>query len=144
VPQSANNVVQEARNKDDTENIQRIDVATGKVLTNWHVAALLSWVSLDGKWATSYSGDVFFVPTGKLVTELKYVPSNTYAPRWNVDYGYLSSRMMAKQIPTYLVVGTFLLFGAFGYRVCRASWFGVIPVLGVLVSFTVWWLRELF
>jgi hypothetical protein len=53
VPGSSTMVVEEVRSG-DTEDIQRIDINSGKVLTKWHCAHLLSWISPDGVWATTY------------------------------------------------------------------------------------------
>jgi len=146
LPGSSDVIVQEHRSCcPDTEDIQRININTGKVLASSHVKGLLSWVSADGVWATRYdNGEILHLPSGKVVASLEYIASRNQVASWKPAPSYLVGRVLRKEVPFYVVCGLFLLLGAFGYELCRASRLALLPVLTAALWLTTWWVRELF
>ena len=142
VPGSATIVVQEECSG-DSENIQRVDINSGKVLSHWLYPHRLSWISQDGVWATTYDREAIHLPTQRVIGKLEYIPSTPRSISWNVDRGYLVRRVLRKETPTYLVIPLFLLLGALGFLLCRASKFGLLAYLASAVTLTIWWFREL-
>ena len=130
VPGSSTMVIEEVRSG-DTEDIQRIDINSGKVLTKWHCAHLLSWISPDGVWATTYYREAIYLPTQRVAGKLEYIPSTPRNTAWNVDYRYLAGRILKEEPPAYLVMIAFLLLGALGFLLCRSSKFSLSCILGV-------------
>lgn len=145
LPGSSTIVVQKKRNGNpDSEDIQRINISTGNVVSSSHVAALLSWVSPEGTWATSYSREIINVPTGKVISILTYVRPTGYVATWKVSYDYLTRRILVNQVPPYLMAAGFLLLGTLGYWLCRAHWLAVVPTATALLPLSIWLAQELF
>ena len=142
VPGSSTIVIEEIRSG-DTEDVQRIDISSGKILIRWHCTHLLSWISPDGVWATTYDREAIHLPTQRIVGKLEYVPARLHSVPWNVDYGYLAARVLKKEVPVYLVIALFLLLGGLGYLMCSVSNFSLLPYLGSAFTVSVWWFREL-
>jgi hypothetical protein len=143
VPGSATIVVEEQRSGDDTEDVVRIDLSSSKVLNRWHYPHLLSWISPDGVWATTYEREAIHLPTQRIVGKLEYVPATVRRVPWNVDYGYLAGRILKKEAPVYLVITLFLLLGGLGYLICSLARFSLVAYLASALTLTVWWFREL-
>jgi len=142
VPGSSTMVVEEVRSG-DTEDIQRIDINSGKVLTKWHCAHLLSWISPDGVWATTYYREAIYLPTQRVAGKLEYIPSTPRNTAWNVDYRYLAGRILREEPPAYLVMIAFLLLGALGFLLGRSSKFSLLAYFASALTLTIWWFREL-
>jgi hypothetical protein len=142
VPGSSTIVVEEARSG-DAEDVQRIDISSGKVLNRWHCPHLLSWISPDGVWATTYDREAIHLPTQRIVGKLEYVPATLHRVPWNVDSGTLAARILKKEAPVYLVITLFLLLGGLGHLICSVSKFSLLAYLASVLTLTVWWFREL-
>ena len=93
--------------RENTEDIERIDLNSGKVRNKWHCAHLLSWISPDGVWATTYYREAIYLPTQRIAGKLEYVPATVRSAPWNVDYGYLAARILKEVPPVYLVMIAF-------------------------------------
>ena len=142
VPGSATIVVEEAC-YGDSEDVQRVDINTGKVLSDWRYPHRLSWISQDGVWATTYDREAIHLPTQRVTEKLEYIPSTPRSVPWNVDYHYLAGRILRKEAPAYVVIALFLLLGALGFLLFRASKFSLLAYLASAVTLTIWWFREL-
>jgi hypothetical protein len=142
VPGSSTIVVEEIRSG-DTEDIQQIDINSGKILNIWHCAHLLSWISPDGIWATTYDREAIYLPTQRVAGKLEYIPSKLPSTAWNVDYDYLARRILGKEPAAYLVIALFLLFGTLGFVLCSASKPSLLAYFASAFTLTIWWLREL-
>lgn len=142
VPGYSATVVEEIRSG-DTEDIQRIDINSGKVLSKWHCSHLLSWISPDGVWATTYDREAIYLPTQRVAGKLDYIPSTPRNTAWNMDYRYLAGRILREEPPTYLVMIAFLLLGALGFLLCRSSKFSLLAYLASALTLSIWWFQEL-
>lgn len=141
VPGSATTVVEESCNG-DSEDIQRVDINTGMVLSHWRYPHRLSWISQDGVWATTYDREAIYLPTQRVAGKLEYIPSTPRSISWNVDYGYAAGRVVRKE-PTYLVIVLFLVLGVLGFLLCRVSKLSLLAYLASAFTLTIWWFREL-
>lgn len=143
LPGSLTTVVSALRLSDESEDIQRVDITSGKVLSSWHSTHYLSWVSPDGIWATTYDRKVLYMPTQQVTAKLERVSSIAPGLVWKVDYSYLAARILRKEAPVYLVVLLFVLLGVFGYLLCHASKYAFVPCLASAFTLSYWWLQEL-
>jgi hypothetical protein len=143
LPGSLTTVVSTLRLSDESEDIQRVDITSGKVLSSWHSTHNLSWVSPDGNWATTYDRKAIYLPTQQVVAKLERVSSIAPGFRGKVDYGYLASRILRKEASAYLVVLSFVLLGVFGYLLCHTSKYAFLPYLASAFTLSYWWLQEL-
>ena len=126
-----------------SQDIQRIDINNGEVLSRWHTAEYLSWISADGVWGTTQAREAIHLPTQRVAAKLEYVPLVGPSVKWNVDYRFLAQRILTKEPPTHLVVTLFVLLGIFGYLVCRASKYAFLPFIASALTLSFWWLHEL-
>jgi hypothetical protein len=142
VPGSSTIVVEEIRSG-ETEDVQQIDIISGKVLNKWHSTHLLSWISAEGVWATTYDREAIYMPTQRVAGKLEYIPSTPGSISWNVDYGYAAGRVVSKEPPTYLVIILFLILGVLGFLLCRVSKITLLAYSASAITLNIWWFREL-
>jgi hypothetical protein len=124
-------------------DIQRIDINNGEVLSRWHTAENLSWISADGVWGTTEAREAVHLPTQRVVAKLEHLSLVGPSVKWDVGYRYLAQRILTKEPSAHLVVTLFVLLGIFGYLLCRASKYAFLPFIVSALTLSFWWLHEL-
>jgi hypothetical protein len=125
------------------QDIQRIDINSGKVLSSWQTTHYITWFSADGVWGTTQAREAIHLPTQHVAAKLEYVSSVAPSVAWNVGYSYLAQRVLRKEPSTHLVATLFVLLGIFGYLLCRASKYAFFPFAASAFTLSFWWLHEL-
>jgi hypothetical protein len=125
------------------QEIQRIDINSGKVLNSWQTTRYITWFSVDGAWGTTQAREAIHLPTQRVAAKLENVSSVAPSVEWNVGYSYLAQRVLRKEPSARLVVTLFVLLGTFGYLLCRASKCAFLPFIASAFSLSFWWLHEL-
>lgn len=125
------------------QDIQRIDINGGKVLSSWQTTHYITWFSADGVWGTTQAREAIHLQTRRVAAKLEYVSSVAPSVEWHVAHSYLAQRVLRKEPSTRLVVTLFVLLGAFGYLLCRASKYAFLPFIASAFTLSFWWLHEL-